>query len=1117
MFCIYQTLFCKGMIIWRTGSKEEFLFRIPCVNNELNVITAFKGIIRNGRNAVIQIDLHQAAAFGKCLAADGLQRFGQFNPLQICLAKAFPIPDMIGSIRIFGSIEPFIPCCKIILFIGNAVIDGILLRIGHFLHIRSIQDEPHIGRSVKSILRNGFNAIIQPDTFQNRALRKGFAADAAQAPGQSHPAQLDIAVMCPFRNLRNALFIGKGIYQLYLMNYGHKYDQNESETITVELTANREPVFRMDKQQVMTGETVTFTFCAFDATAVELWADGEVIETIPLTNSRAVFTRAFAKSGDRQMAIRALREDGWTVLSDVQILKVTSLGALGVVQVTAEPEQLLGNSIKASWAAVENADGYVVYFRNEAHETIYQQSTTNCAVSVPATDVTQSGGYYFMVVAHGAGYDQSEGSAGVTVLDHLPGPVIVTPAESEIRTDTAVTLTWQEVAGAESYVVSLARKTDRVDAGGQPVYEKVWTAPNETVNVGSVPSYDLTGLVYGGEYRVAVGAVSTLESGRECIGWSERLFSVEMPKLTVTLKADTLTPNAGGQVTLTAAANHPLTQVVLTDETGAAVQTVSSGSEIVNGTRVFTFVISNEKQGGKTYTVTVSGIDELESAQSAAASLDIEWLDADAAVINSVMMESGIAWPDTDTVFTITANANTASVEVYLEKVGGSLLRNAGVDQSPEVLRPQPSSGEEKLFFYTVKFEEAGDYILRFIPVNAKDEKGAEYPYPVTVHPKGKLPAPRITNLEQNAVIPSSGYTVEWDPVVLGGSMDFGGYSVTVYVADGTWKPIPGQRDVFVGKTCQYTIPALEPGKDYRIEVYTVPEGQTVPSATVSGCDFVEFKAESPEITIVTPAAKSTCLVGSPIMVKGTATGGITKALVRLVTAGQNSKTIPVKDANGKSVDEIVVDVVNGEYSAVLNPVKDLKASAGDETDHAVEVYGFLDGQAIDINGRADSKWSMINLDMAGTFANGVGGNSWIFTDESIVISVKISNTVNDVKLYDGNVRLDVKADVSNPNCHLFTADDLASRKEGLHVITSKDADTGKVLGTVDVYVVSRADRVQVYCKSGMTATGWLIPRENYSAETSVAITENSHLMQRGILHSCARYTMSIIPICRTS
>ena len=897
---------------------------------------------------------------------------------------------------------------------------------------------------------------------------------------------------------------GAGVYELYLMNYGYQYNQGESEVITVELTEDTTPVFMMDKQSVMTGEPVNFTFRAFGATQVELWADGQAIETVPLTNGRGTFTRPFTQSGQREIAIRALGENGWTELSEVQILTVTSLGALDAVQVTAEPVQMLGNSLKASWAPVEHADGYTVYFRNEAHETIWKLDTQDCAVSVPADQIQTSGNYYIMVVAHGAGYDQSQGSVNVTVMDRLPGPVILAPGENEVCTNTDVTLTWQAVTGAQSYVVSLARKTEERDAYGQPVYEKVWAAPNETVDVGTALSYSLSGLVYGGEYRVAVGSVVTLDSGERIIGWTERLFSVQLPALTVTLTADSQTVNMGSQVTLTAVANHPMTQAVLTDETGAVVETVSAASEEVNGTMVFTYVITGETMGEKTYTVTVSGTGELAGVQSAQASLTVKWVDPDAAVIQRVTMEPATAIVGKPVTFTIIANANTTAVEVFVQKQANTKLRSAGGSTSVETLTTTPSADGNTMCFYTTQFEETGNVTMMFVPYNAKLEKGEEFTQPVTVYPKGKLPDPVITNPAPNAEISTWGCSVMWDPVVLPQGETFGGYSVTVYAvgSDGHWAAIPEHKDKFVGTTCYYNIPAMDEGF-YRVEVYTVPAGTDMPSAEFSGVSFVEFWMKAPKVAITVPVNYEVCTVGTPIGVEGTAVGGVTKVLVRLITSGNNPKIVPVKDAGGNAVDYLVVDTVNKQFSTVLEPVKALTPA-----NYGVEVYGFLDGMTIDAAATPITDYKMITVKSGILLADKEETRHWEFDGGTMQFQVKTGPQVKDIVLYDrtDGATLPVTFtldDKTTPGVHIFNAKkQIALSGEGLHEIVALNADGGE-LATIDVYVVTPTDDTPKNCPDGQTVRIWLFPVEAGSYLKDV--TSADTLVQKG---TCGEYLL---------
>lgn len=769
---------------------------------------------------------------------------------------------------------------------------------------------------------------------------------------------------------------GEGSYQLYLMNYGYKYDQNESETITVELTADKTPRFTMDQQSVMTGEPVVFTFRAFDATSVELWCDGEVIETISLTDGRGTLTRTFTQSGDREMQIRALHTDGWSELSEVQLLKVTSLGTLDAVQVATEPVQLLGNSIQASWTAVKNADGYTVYFRNTSHDTLWQLDTADCVVRVPAEQVSQAGSYYFLVMAHGVDYDQSEGSAFVSVVEGLPGPVILTPEENEVCTNRVVTLTWEAVAGADSYVVSLARKTDQVDAAGQPVYEKVWAAPSETVNVGTALSYELTGLVYGEEYRVAVGTVAAIEDGTERVGWSERLFRCTDP---------------------------------------------------------------------------------------------------DAAIITSVTMDPRSAIAGKTVTFTVLGNANTTRMEVYLQKAVGSNQGNTDTNALVQTLTPTPVDGGTVCIYSTV-FEEAGEVTLRFVPCNAKSEKGEAFIQPVTVYPKSKLPDPVITAPAMDANVSTAGCKVTWDPVVLGPGETFGGYSVTVYKVGSTghWEVIPGHTDSFVGNTCYYDIPAMAEG-EYRVEVYTVLAGMNVPSAEFSGVSVVEFWMKDPAVAVTAPASYASCLTGSPIPMTGTAVGDVTKVAVQIVTAGINPKVLPVKDGAGNAVNYLVVDVVDGKFSAVLDPVENLAPA-----NYGIEVYGFLDGMTIDPAATNIKNYRMISVESARLLADNHRTRHWKFDGGAVQFRVETGISVQNVVLYDrtsgSELPVTFTRDDTTAGVHIFHADTaVALSGEGLHEIVARDTD-GHDLTTLALYIVTPTRDIPKSCPSGQTVRVWMYP-----------------------------------------
>lgn len=958
---------------------------------------------------------------------------------------------------------------------------------------------------------------------------------------------------------------GVGSYQLYLMNYGARYDQNESDTVTVQMVEAGVPGFTMDKDHVATGEVVNFTFRAYGASEVELWVDGQSIETIGLTNGKAEFARSFTKSGNREIAIRALRDGEWTELTAAQILQVTSLGQLDEVLVQAEPVQLWGNAICASWSAVNHAEGYVVYFRNEAGQEIYRQETDQLKMEIPGEMVPESGEYYFLVVAYGTSYDQSEGSAYVAVMDHLPGPVILTPGANEVCGDLAVTLNWEAVTGAEYYVVSLARKTGEVDANGQPIYEKVWAAPNETVQVGSDLRYDLTGLAYGEEYRVAVGAVVTLENGQTSVGWSEQIFRVEIPTLEVRLSGDVEALYEKQELTLTAIANHKLTKAVLTDENGAPVNILRSESKITEEGRVFTFVVTETQQCRKTYTVTVSGTDELASVQSATASLTVDWLDADTPAVNEITMEPANLWPGMDAVFTIKANCNTVKLDVYWVENGQETLVTT--------LEPVSVSEDANVFRYERVFDAAGNYQMRFAPLNAYNEWTTGEYITCTVLPLGKLPDPEVTNLSQGDIVPKPGYKVTWNPVELAESMLLGGYSVTVYSWDeesGWWKPMSGQHNVFIDQECSYVLPDMVEGGSYRIEVYTVSKGETLPSEELSGCTWVEFtyglipefgvtaietegiqnqpvtvsweapfwklvpetkpdryvvhwyRVDSeqgtvaeiygqelegdaltatlpgeivdrpgeylfavyallgtqqrvhtgddsfvivpPEVEIAKPDGQTTWMDVTSLEIQGTVKGGVTSVLVRLVDV--NGNVVAVRNGNS-AANYVMATVADGTFAAKLDMVNALTASDGNVADYEVQVYGFLEGQDLDISAPADSDtWQFLvgKPEISKMTLNNTATAYWLFADEWMTARVTANRAVTGLQFYDNGVKKDLKFAYEDQadGSRVFTSDSFNISQGGLHKIKVTDANDENVFKSMDLYVVTRTAKEDV-------------------------------------------------------
>ena len=522
---------------------------------------------------------------------------------------------------------------------------------------------------------------------------------------------------------------GAGSYAVYLMDYGYQYDQNQSDSVSVLLIESGKLAFTMDKTTVQTGENVRFTVVAPGAAKIEMLVDGAANGEYELTNDVALFEKAFSQSGDREIAFRALGSEDWGEPCEAQLLHVTSMGKLDAPVISVKSVHLLGMDVTLSWQNVAHADGYSVYVYDANGNLTYQSKITETGLTVP-NDVFQAlGTYSLVVIAYGRGYDQAQGNAQTEVRERLAGPEIVAPSAGETLSSKDVMVTWKAVEDAAGYVITLARRT--VNAAGEVVYEKVWAAPNEVIEVGAALSYTLTGLKFGQQYRVAVGALAQKgETDATKIGWSQCEFMVSF----------------------------------------------------------------KPKKPEVTYKPTE-------------------------------------IWPGTNVTFTITGDANTQMMDVYVIQNGEEKLietiRNYDANFPPKA---------EHVFTYAYTPEQEGMITFRFVPLNEDLEFGESCYVDVPVRKEGELPPVKLLNPTQDDILLET-TTVEWEKQELGGRV-FGGYYVTLeqQTQDG-WKAVYNQAVSDTEHTCD--LPKMEAGARYKLHIYTLKKGQTVPDA-----DTAEMTAE---------------------------------------------------------------------------------------------------------------------------------------------------------------------------------------------------------------------------------------------------------------------------------
>lgn len=608
----------------------------------------------------------------------------------------------------------------------------------------------------------------------------------------------------------------------YLMNYGARYDQNQSGLGQALLVDEGSLAFMMDKASVTTGEDVTFTICAPGATRVQLWVDGAAYETAEVTDGRATLVRPFHQSGQRAVAFSALREDVWSEPCEAQLLSVTALGQLADVAVTLPSRVFTGADAPVSWTPVEHADAYTVYVYAPDNRLLLSQAADAqaCAFTVPAAVLEGLDGFHVLVVATGAGYDQSEGSASAVISDALPGPVITSPdRDGQQVQGLTLPLAWEPVDGAESYAVSLAKKVTAAD--GTVSYQKVWAAPNETINVGSDTGCTLTGLAYGQEYRVAVGAVPPGRdgvTGTANVGWSERTFITVLPALSVTLSVSPSPVYEKQEAVITAVVSHADTTVIMQENTADGSGEIYSGSSdtvLADGRRVMTFRVTRPRQGKASYTVYVSGTGVLASAKPVSETMEIDFLDANAPAVLSVTRSPEYAWAGSDITFTVLCNAHTVSLDCYVDE--GS----DGYDPATDYLTLTDfrETAEGRLFTLTRSFA-AGTHTLRLCPVN-EDGEWVNASCSLDVAAPGKLPAVTLTAPAQGDILLTQS-TASWVLPDMGG-MPFHGFGAALCVLDeqaDQWTLL--RYDELPASARSWTLPDMTAGCTYRLELYTL-------------------------------------------------------------------------------------------------------------------------------------------------------------------------------------------------------------------------------------------------------------------------------------------------------
>lgn len=671
----------------------------------------------------------------------------------------------------------------------------------------------------------------------------------------------------------------KGTYTVEVTAKAKHYDPGKG---TSEFEASDSAMtFTMSPTEVKTGDPVSFTVTAPGVERVRLVVDGVRYyddDEHDLTNGKASFTRPFTQSGSeendnyRLVTFDIFRNGEWE--SDkmpVRKLKVTAAGKLADIEVTAPERLLFGKDLKFSWKAIDYADWYYIYFQRNG-ETVFPRRQVQALAgiytyeqTISAADIPEADTYTVTVMASGKNYDQSSGSARTEVFDKLPGPKITVPSENEELTETELTACWEAVDEATSYSISLAKKNENGE------YEKVWAAGSETVNVGTALSYPISGLVYGGEYRVAVSSnLTDPQTGVEKpMGWSERLFTVKLPSISISIIPENPTGFEKKDLEISAVITPAETVAYLIEPDGS--EQYSSGDADENS-RTFKFKIRQETAGEYSYTIRAYGTGELSGMQDAALTFTVVFNERGTIPAPEVTnLSNGDIVAEKN--YTVKWDPVTPPDEITLGGYYVDFYR-----RNPETEGWDPIAGAHKSVGMETEFklpglDSDGEYrfeVFAFEEGNDPHDSKGDVTVREFSYQTGTFPAPEITNLSDGDILMSKDFTVKWNPVTPPEDITLGGYYVEFSrknPSTGTWEQTAGES---VGLATEFRIAGMEIGGKYRIKVFAFEQGKE-PQDSKKIDAIREFSCMTIPSFTVSLDSKNTYLPDDPVTINWTA------------------------------------------------------------------------------------------------------------------------------------------------------------------------------------------------------------------------------------------------------
>lgn len=693
---------------------------------------------------------------------------------------------------------------------------------------------------------------------------------------------------------------GAGTYAVFVMAYGYQYDQSQSDSVNVNMVDKQPVYFTVSKTQVQTGEDVSFTVYADDATLAEFIVDGEAIETYAMNNGTLTFVRPFSKAGERKVTFRVMIDGEWTDPCTEQTVVVTSAGQLTCPQPTTNEYHLLGSSVSVTWPDVEHAEGYILRVWDPNGNEIYSVDTAEKIVTIPS-EVFESSGYHSIsVMAYGTGYSQSESEA-ITTRMIGTGDIIFTVDKTRVQTGEDVTFTVYAVHADQvelivdgtvietyamdndvlTFVRPFSKSGERAVAFRARI-DGEWTAlcEEKIITVASAGQLDKPEPTTKQQHLLGSAVDVTWAAIEHADGYVIRVFDAsgnevyynDITETAVTIPSETFVSCTHYSISVMAygdgydqSEGGTTTEIVEQLELGVTV--TAEPNPAYEKTYVTVTVMVDQAQSsavlmdanGEIYTQDMDLSGEgififnkvTEAVQGDYVYTAIVNGTEELAGATQVRKSITITYLDANAPvireITATPDASWPGEKVAFEinanamtqRVRIQLLQKEEILEEYDLLSDKP---DVHIFSWSYDFTTAGTYTLLVTPINEDNENGEAFEMSYTVLAVGQLPDPVITNPKNGAIETDEGVNVTWDAVVLSQEMAFGGYCILLEKQNeqGEYAAVSGYICVSEDET-NYTLTGLEPGGQYKLHLFTLEKDHIEPNGSLHGEAVVEF------------------------------------------------------------------------------------------------------------------------------------------------------------------------------------------------------------------------------------------------------------------------------------